>query len=112
MSDASTELSMTFSIDVAPALSHRVWHCYSGLSMTFSIDVALALLFWSWQTFSQQSVFGHCHSELRRRVRQCRQRIIHLSDGSIGSMTFLPLKWFGQPEDYSPPAGVFVVKVT
>ena len=45
MSDASTELSMTFSIDVALALSHRVWHCYSDFGMTIS----------------QQSVFGHCH---------------------------------------------------
>ena len=31
-------------------------------------------------TFSQQNVFGHCHSELRRRVRQCRHPISFYTD--------------------------------
>jgi len=59
--DASTGLSMTFSIDVALALSRRVWHCYSDFGMRFS----------------QQSVFGHCHSEVAvsRWARHCHSEL-------------------------------------
>ena len=47
LSDASTELSMTFSIDVALGI----------------VTLSPALLSDLGMTFSQQSVLGHCHSE-------------------------------------------------